>query len=115
MVKKCDPKRAESRSGVGRGDAARTNGKGGREHRRSGGETTMSAKRVKSDLKDITPGKRGAAFPHDREQSAPTRKDRWPKPFGSRSDHVPHAVPRGTNEPRGGRDRVERRAGRKEA
>jgi hypothetical protein len=66
-------------------------------------------KHVKSDLKDVTPGAAGAAFPHDREQTPPSRKDRHADEAGSRSDHVPHAIPRGENEQRGGRDRSERR------
>jgi hypothetical protein len=75
---------------------------------------TTRPKMVRSDLKDITPGKTGAAFPHDLEQTPPRRKDRWPKPIGSRSNHTPRAIARGTNERRGGRDRVERRLGHKE-
>jgi hypothetical protein len=67
------------------------------------------AKEVRSDLKDLTPGKQGAAFPHDVAQTAKSRKDRHPVGPGDRSDHVPHAIPRGDNEQRGGRDRVERR------
>jgi hypothetical protein len=66
-------------------------------------------KQVRSDLKDVTPGKVGAAFPHDLEQTPPSRKDRHRAEASSRSDHVPHAVPRGDREPRGGRDRTERR------
>jgi hypothetical protein len=66
-------------------------------------------KQVRSDLKDVTPSRAGAAFPHDLEQTPPTRHDRWAKPPGSRSDHVPHAIGPGAREPRGGRDREERR------
>ncbi len=66
-------------------------------------------KEVKSDLKDLTPSRRGAAFPHDLEQTPPTRKNRRRSPPGSRSDHVPHVVPRAGQELRGGHDRAERR------
>jgi hypothetical protein len=68
----------------------------------------MPAKLVKSDLRDITPSRLGAAFPHDREQTPTSRKDRRPKLPSSRSNHIPHSIPRGTNELRGGRDRAER-------
>jgi hypothetical protein len=73
----------------------------------------MRPKLVRSDLKDIKPSRSGAAFPHDQEQTPASRKDRWPKPPGSRSNHVPHAIELGTNELRGGRDRVERRGRRR--
>lgn len=65
-------------------------------------------KEVRSDLKDVVLPKPELEFPHDLEQTQPTRKDRWPVPQGARSDHVPHAVPLGENERRGGRDRAER-------
>jgi hypothetical protein len=71
------------------------------------------AKLVRSDLKDITPSRAGAAFPHDLEQTPISRKDRHPKPASSRSNHVPHAIPLGTNELRGGRDRAERQGRRR--
>ena len=74
--------------------------------------STHRPKPVKSDVKDVTPSRRAAAFPHDREQTSPTRKDRRPQGAAARSDHVPRAVPRGTNELRGGRDRSERRNSR---
>jgi hypothetical protein len=66
-------------------------------------------KLVRSDLKEVSSPRPVAIFPHDLEQTSPTRKDRHPLPMGARSDHVPHAVPRGDNERRGGRDRSERR------
>jgi hypothetical protein len=73
----------------------------------------MRPKLVKSDLKETVPARRGAAFPHDREQTPPTRKDRWPKQPGSRSTHVPRAISRGANEQSGGRDRAERQGRRR--
>ena len=69
-------------------------------------------KPVRSDLRDVTPSKRGAAFPHDLEHTPSTRADRRRgarEPAGARSNHVPHAVPLGENERRGGCDRIERR------
>ena len=66
-------------------------------------------KEVHSDLKEVTPERVEAVFPHDLDQTPPSRKDRHPLPEGARSDHVPHAVPRGENELRGGTDRAERR------
>jgi hypothetical protein len=64
---------------------------------------------VHSDLKDAKPEKPPVLMHHDLEETPPSRKDRWPEPPGGRSDHVPHAVPRGENERRGGRDRQERK------
>jgi hypothetical protein len=66
-------------------------------------------KLVRSDLKDLTPSRRGAAFPHDREQTSPTRKNRRRLRQGARSTHVPRAVPRAENERQGGRNRAERK------
>jgi hypothetical protein len=66
-------------------------------------------KEVRSDLKDISPSRRGAAFPHDREQTSQTRKNRRRLAAGARSTHVPRAVPQGDSERRGGRDRAERK------
>jgi bifunctional non-homologous end joining protein LigD len=66
------------------------------------------AKQVKSDLKDVKPSKRGAAFPHDNEQVSPRRHGRRRELPGSASDHVPRLVPRGQREARGGHDRGER-------
>jgi hypothetical protein len=81
--------------------------------KRLGSRTKLTArgkpKRVASDLKDVAPGRWGAAFPHDREQTSPVRRDRRPKAAGDRSNDVPRATPRGDNEQRGGRDRTERK------
>lgn len=64
---------------------------------------------VHSDLKDVSPGKRGAAFPHDLEQTPKSRKTRHRKAAGSRSGNAPSAIPRADAERRGGRDRTERK------
>jgi hypothetical protein len=66
-------------------------------------------KQVRSDLKDLTPTRRGAAFPHDREQTSPTRQNRHRLMAGARSTHVPQSVPQGDNERRGSRQRSERK------
>ncbi len=64
----------------------------------------MTAKRVKSDLKDQTPAQ------VDREAAA--RKPRHPaKGPEERSDHVTRAISQGENELRGGQERSERRGG----
>jgi hypothetical protein len=65
---------------------------------------------VKSDLKDLTPGRAGAAFPHDRDETPPKRhtRRRRARPSAT-SDRVPHVVPRGARERRGGSDRLEER------
>ncbi|HEX8794189.1 MAG TPA: hypothetical protein VF765_24770 [Polyangiaceae bacterium] len=68
-------------------------------------------KQVRSDLKDVTPGRAGAMFPHDVEQTPPSRHDRQPEEPGSRQDHVPHPIDEPEPERRGGRDRVERKRG----
>jgi hypothetical protein len=74
-----------------------------------GAERGRRTKQVKSDLKDARRTRSvEPEFPHDRDQTPPSRKDRRPLQTSSRSDHVPHAVRRGDNEKRGGRDRKER-------
>ncbi len=72
-------------------------------------KATARPKRVKSDLKDVTPGRAGAAFPHDQTTTPLTRKTRWPKKPGARSTRIPRAIPRADPEQRGGRDRAERK------
>jgi hypothetical protein len=67
------------------------------------------AKQVKSDLKDLQPGKRGAEFPSDREKVKGERPDRRAKGASARAQRVPRVVPKGDNEQRGGRDRAERK------
>jgi hypothetical protein len=68
-------------------------------------------KHVRSDLKDNTQrDKPKLLFRHDLEEAHPTRHDRWNKPG---HDHVPHTVPRGDFESRGGRDRFEHKRIRK--
>jgi len=67
------------------------------------------AKLVRSDLKDVKPGKFGAAFPHDLEQTPKSRKTRHRKERGDRSGNAPTAIPRPDPELRGGRDRSERK------
>lgn len=66
-------------------------------------------KEVKSDLKDLTPGKAGAAFPHDLEQTPKSRKNRKRKPQGARSGNAPTSVGRPARQLTGGRDRTERK------
>ena len=66
-------------------------------------------KQVRSDLKDLTPGRAGAQFPHDLEQTPPSRHDRQREEPGGRHDHVPHALDRPEPEQRGGHDRSERK------
>jgi hypothetical protein len=67
------------------------------------------SKLVRSDLKDVTPGKRGAAFPHDLEQTPKSRKTRRRKAAGARSGNAPSTIARPDPERRGGRDRAERK------
>jgi hypothetical protein len=67
------------------------------------------AKVVKSDLKDVQPGKRGAAFPSDREKVKGERPNRRATSASARKQRVSRAVPEGDNEQRGGRDRAERK------
>jgi hypothetical protein len=65
---------------------------------------------VKSDLKDLAPGRTGAAFPHDQDQTPPARHTRRRRARRSASsDRVTHTVPRGAREGRGGSDRLEQR------
>jgi hypothetical protein len=64
---------------------------------------------VHSDLKDVTPGKRGAAFPHDLERTPKSRKTRRRKAAGDRSGNAPTSILRPAPERRGGRDRSERK------
>lgn len=64
---------------------------------------------VKSDLKDLSPGKRGAMFPHDLEQTPKSRKNRKRKPQGSRSGNAPTAIGRPAAQRTGGRERAERK------
>ncbi len=59
--------------------------------------TSAHPKYVKSDLKDVTAA------------ATSSRRSRWPKNPGARSDHVTRAVPRGEHEQRGGHDRAERK------
>ncbi len=79
------------------------------ERRLRHGRGARHPKSVRSDVKDVQPTRAGVAFPSDLEALAPARKDRRPAARGSRSDHVPRAVPEATRERRGGRDRPERR------
>jgi len=66
-------------------------------------------KLVRSDLKDLKPSKRGAAFPHDLEQTPKSRKTRHRKEASDRSGNAPTSIPRPDPERRGGRDRWERK------
>ena len=72
--------------------------------------TPRKAKLVRSDLKDLTPGKRGALFPHDLEQTPKSRKNRKRKATGSRSGNAPSTIGRPDREPHGGRERRERKS-----
>jgi hypothetical protein len=69
----------------------------------------MAAKEVKSDLRDVHPGKRGAEFPSDEEKIKGERTGRRPDAPGARAQRVPRATVQGSNERRGGRDRAERK------
>jgi hypothetical protein len=69
----------------------------------------MSPKEVKSDVRDVHPGKRGAEFPSDLEKVKGERPGRHPTGAADRAQRVPRLIPQGDNERRGGRDRAERK------
>jgi len=66
-------------------------------------------KLVRSDLKDLTPGKRGAMFPHDLEQTPKSRKTRHRKPRGARSGNAPSPLAWPDPQLHGGHERRERK------
>jgi hypothetical protein len=77
--------------------------------RTNGSQPKRRSKLVRSDLKDVTPSRRGAAFPHDNEQTSPTRKNRHRLSPGARSTHTPRTIPQGDPELHGGSERAERK------
>jgi hypothetical protein len=69
----------------------------------------MATKEVKSDLRDVHPGKRGVEFPSDREKVKGEHPGRHPTSAADRAQRVARAIPQGENERRGGHDRPERK------